>query len=705
MGLLAPLYIAGVLAVGLPILFHLIRRTPHGRQAFSSLMFLSPSPPRLTRRSRLTNILLLILRALAVTLLAIAFARPFFHWGAEMDVFQSRARRIALLVDTSASMKRPDLWSQAVKQVEQVLGDVSPSDEVGLFLFDRQVRPALTFSEWNETDPSRRAAVLRGRLAAAAPTWSPTKIGDALATVADLLGEREGATPVQDKTVRQIVLISDMQQGGRVEALQGHQWPANVLLQVRPVVPKQASNASVQWVKQTAEEAETSDGRVRVRVSNQPDSTREQFSLAWANDRGPVAGIEPVKVYVAPGRSQMVRVAWPKLGMPKVDRLVLTGDDCDFDNTLYVVPPRVESLRVVYVGDDAADDVKGLRYYLQSALADTPQRKVEMISRPAGEAITDADLLGARLVVVATALADAPVVRLRKFAESGGEVFCVLKDIAAARGASQLAGVEQLEAQEASGDFALVSRVDTSHPLFAPFADARFGDFTKIHFWKHRRIKLPEQPGLRVLAWFDGGDPFLFERMIGQGTVHVATSGWQPADSQLALSTKFVPLIDGLLRRRDEAVVEAQYSVYEPIALPQAMAGQGGQAARTLVSPDGRRIELATTATTFDTAEQPGIYKLNVNGQETPLAVNLSPDESRTAPLALEELERWGARIGTKPPSEDLAMRERHLRTIELENRQKMWRWMIVGVLGLLAAETALAGRLAHRALKEQVTT
>ena len=52
-----------------------------------------------------------------------------------------------------------------------------------------------------------------------------------------------------------------------------------------------------------------------------------------------------------------------------------------------------------------------------------------------------------------------------------------------------------------------------------------------------------------------------------------------------------------------------------------------------------------------------------------------------------------------------MALRERHLRTIELENRQKMWRWMIVGVLGLLAAETALAGRLAHRALKEQVTT
>ena len=62
MGFLAPLYIAGALAIGLPILFHLIRRAPHGRQEFSSLMFLSPSPPRLTRRSRLDQIVALAAR-------------------------------------------------------------------------------------------------------------------------------------------------------------------------------------------------------------------------------------------------------------------------------------------------------------------------------------------------------------------------------------------------------------------------------------------------------------------------------------------------------------------------------------------------------------------------------------------------------------------------------------------------------------------
>ena len=78
---------------------------------------------------------------------------------------------------------------------------------------------------------------------------------------------------------------------------------------------------------------------------------------------------------------------------------------------------------------------------------------------------------------------------------------------------------------------------------------------------------------------------------------------------------------------------------------------------------------------------------------------------SRTAPFAVEELENRGARIGTQPTVEQLAERERQARIFELENRQKLWRWLIVAVLGLLIAETALAGRLAHRTLQPQVST
>src|SRR5687767_1668455 len=56
MSFLAPLFLAGALAVALPILFHLIRKTTNEKTIFSSLMFLLPTPPKVTRRSRLDNI-------------------------------------------------------------------------------------------------------------------------------------------------------------------------------------------------------------------------------------------------------------------------------------------------------------------------------------------------------------------------------------------------------------------------------------------------------------------------------------------------------------------------------------------------------------------------------------------------------------------------------------------------------------------------
>ncbi len=50
----------------------------------------------------------------------------------------------------------------------------------------------------------------------------------------------------------------------------------------------------------------------------------------------------------------------------------------------------------------------------------------------------------------------------------------------------------------------------------------------------------------------------------------------------------------------------------------------------------------------------------------------------------------------------EAAAQQRQLKIAELENHQKLWRWMIVGVLGLLVVETAVAGRQARRAAAEQ---
>jgi len=42
-------------------------------------------------------------------------------------------------------------------------------------------------------------------------------------------------------------------------------------------------------------------------------------------------------------------------------------------------------------------------------------------------------------------------------------------------------------------------------------------------------------------------------------------------------------------------------------------------------------------------------------------------------------------------------MAERQLRDVELESQQRLWRWLLIGVLGLLALETLIGGWIGRR--------
>ena len=124
MSFLYPLFLIGALAVALPILFHLIRRSPRDRIPFSALRFLEPSSPRLTRKSRLEHLWLLLLRCLILLLLAAAFARPYLESALGTFDGETNPPRHFFLLDASASMKRGRAWEDALavlrRQLEQI---------------------------------------------------------------------------------------------------------------------------------------------------------------------------------------------------------------------------------------------------------------------------------------------------------------------------------------------------------------------------------------------------------------------------------------------------------------------------------------------------------------------------------------------------------------------------------------------------------
>jgi hypothetical protein len=706
MSFLTPLYLAGLAAIALPLVFHLIRRTPRGQTPFSSLMFLTPSPPRITRRSRLDQLLLLLLRAAALTLLAIAFARPFFREALQLGLDAQRGQRVAILVDASASMRRADLWRQAQERAAAVLKGLKATDRVALFTFDDGVRTLIDFDDPTEVDPRRLAALIQQRLAEVSPTWAAADLGHALTVAADRLDALDQGQKTESDIGRRIVLVSDMKQGARLDALQAYEWPATIELELQPVAPKNTANAGLHaagrgWEEENAF-ATKPDGQAkpegeptpivqeaqRVRVSNAADSTAEQFQLVWRDEQDRSLG-PSAKVYVPPGQSRIVSAPRPQSTQPL--RLVLQGDAHDFDNTLYVAPQARQELTVAYLGGDAADDPQGCRYYLERALLESPQRSIRLAAPRPDEPLSLPDEAPPSLVVVAGNLEESRLAELRNYLERGGRALYVTVE-APAPGLANLLGDSELTVEEAdAGDYALLGAIDFGHALFAPFADPRYSDFTKIHFWKHRRLSFsdakdahaPPPPERKIVASFDNGHPALVEQPVGRGRLYVVATSWRPVDSQLARSSKFVPLIWSLLGTSLDEAAAATY-VHQPLPLPPA-------AAQTPVvrKPDGATAALPADADAFRETDAPGVYTIG----DQKFIVQLDPSESNTSPRPAEEFEQYGVRLTGAQQRSAEAERQRHLRDVELESRQKVWQWLLAAALVVLIGETWLAGR------------
>lgn len=691
MSFLAPLFLLGVAAVAWPILFHLIRRTSRERVTFSSLMFLSPTPPRVTRRSRLENIFLLILRCLVLGLLAFGFARPFLRKPIVASPDAKTVRQLILLLDTSASMRRQNLWAAARAKAEEVLNKVSPADRVAVFAFDRQLRTLFSFEQWNTMAAGERVSLAIQRLGELSPGWSSTYLGQALTAAAETF---EDVPPEEGSAQRQIVVVSDLQEGSHLDGLQGFEWPRGVEVVIEQIKGKKTTNAGLQLVTDLEDSVPaTNELGPRIRISNAADSKREEFKVRWAG----ASESAPLDLYVPPGQSRTVS-APPLPATGTNHHLLLLGDDDEFDNTAYYVPPKAEEVRVLYLGSEAENDHVQPLYYLKRAFQTTRRQAVQLLLRRPDAALSTNEAAAVHLMIVADPLSEQPLQAAREFLAARKTVLVVMKNISITQTIAQLTGVAGVGAEEIAGErYTMFGEVKFDHPLFAPFADPRFSDFTKIHFWKHRRIAVDQIPGARVLARLDNGNPALIEASVGHGSLLVLCAGWQPADSQLALSSKFVPLLYSLLELSGSLKPQrSQFIVGDEISL----AATNRAPSITVRKPDGALVELAASSR-FSQTDLPGVYAITSVQPPLQVAVNLDPSESKTSPLAVEELERLGLPLKKEVPKQTSRQSEKkrqHLLATELENRQRLWRWFLLAAFGVVILETWIAALLTRRA-------
>ncbi|MBN2128621.1 MAG: BatA domain-containing protein, partial [Sedimentisphaerales bacterium] len=598
MSLLYPLFLAGIAAVTLPIVLHMIRRHTSRRVPFSTLMFLRTTAPRLKNRRRLEHVPLLMLRCLILCLLALAFARPFIPRPVAHDRVRV-GKRLVVLVDTSASMRRTGVRDRALSEARAAIQNVGPADRLCLMSFDRDTRTLVGFEQWASMDPAQRRSITLRQLSELSPGWGPTGLGRALISAAEAIEDDEvNETPRVDGQ-GQILLISDLQQGSDIEVLTSYEWPEHTKVIVRSISPRETTNASLQLMAGPGRLA-PADGNepVRIRVTNSADAAKERFQLGWA-DEGSTAN-----VYVPPGRSVVVSApARPALSTAR--RLVLADDDHDFDNTLYVAPSAPLPVNVLYLGDDDPNDPKDMLFYVRQAF-DIEGPLATRVSHQAGdEMLALEDIRTMHLIILADTVNGQSLPPLRGYLESGRTILLVMKSAELVTTLAGLAGVDALESQEADVDrYAMLAQIEFDHPLLASFSDPRFGDFTRIHFWKYRRIDPTDIPTAHVLVQFDSNDPAWFEVPVGRGTLFVWTSGWHPADSDLALSSKFAPLLYSALEYGGTLLDrQAQYAVGDTVPLPAGT--MSGVNDRRVRRPDGSVTDLDADDQVFAETDLP----------------------------------------------------------------------------------------------------
>lgn len=640
-------FLAAGLAVAIPIVIHLLFRQRSRTEPIGSLRFLKQIVKEHQRRRRVRQWLLLALRMVAIGLLVLLFARPYWNEAAR----RGRQQEIVLLVDRSASMQMQSagaqtLFAEALTKAREELRRIDENAIVHLALCDA------TAVEERGVEQLDRALVSN----------AATDLGLALGWAGDRLA-------ASDRGERQIVLYTDLQQSG-LPLGQVPPLPDGIELQIKELGGGIVRNASIESAEALHTELRP-DRQVVVRavVRNHGPAALRQLRLACelSGPTGPVTSESRVDL---PPQGRVVVELPFTLREDGVYRGVVHldwDDDLPVDNRRFLAFVARHPDRVLLVdGQEGRTAYANETYFLDTALRLTTDETEERLRAfepermvwEAGEGFPRLD--GFRVVVLANLrrLSDRDGERLRQYVEQGGRLLIFVGDQTTRATLEPLQSQQLLPGRIASRSTegpVRVDRWDETHPAFAPFRDPQQGDLRRITL--DRALVLEDlAEGARLLL-SSQGRILCAERSIGAGTcLYVGTSAdrdW----TDLPRTRLYVPLMRQLLAH-----------------LTDQLQGQ---------SP-------VSSQTVGNATAQPGIESVEGKWQVT----NLDPRESdprRLEPSALRQA--FGASSGA---GEDREREAAWAQVLPATRERAGEIWPVIGwiLFGVLAAELLLASRV-----------
>lgn len=670
MGFLAPWFLGGLAALGVPVFVHLLRKHVATPRPVSSLMFFERGTQSSARHRRLRYLLLFALRSALVLLVVLAFANPFV-WRASAG---GNGRLLLIVLDHSFSMRAGTRFADAKLEALQTLAGRPHGDSAQVIALGGEVDVL--------TQPISDDAQLRSALESVEASDGRADLGE-LGRVVRTIAQN-AHEPID------LDLFSDMQRSAMPANFADMTLPENVRLVLHPVAkgtaPPNWTVASVEAPAEVSDMKDPRQSRVEAVVEgfNTPEATRQVTLVV----NGKVTATKRVEV-PADGRAT---VDFARLdvqyGFNRCAVRIDGGDAFPADDASVFAVRRSDPERVLFV--HAAADSRSPVYF-SAALGAAARASLVMQSVTAEEA-TDLDPSRFAFVVLSDVMALPSIFEntLAQYVTKGGGVLIALGADADAHAQIPIwaSVVNAVHNYARGGDPATVGQVDFSHPALEQAQPGRDnGGWGEV---KVLAAAVVDPGKARVAARLGDGTPLLLDKQEGEGHVLLLTSGLGNLTNDLPLHPVFVEFVDRAARylSGSERLSGARL-VDSFVQLRSSAEPMGATTNVQVIDPDARRplsLNEARTAQTFR-LQRAGFYEIRfANGQDAVMAVNPDRRESDLTPMAEDVQQLWSGSSGNGA--------ERAAAPVTAEaksHRVSLWWYAILLVLIAAVAETVLA--------------
>ncbi len=536
---LNPSLLFGTAAAALPIIIHFLSRRRVQRMPFSDLRFLDEVQSRQARSLGIRRWLLLLLRVLAILLVALAAAGP--RYGGVGNA--SGDRSVLFVIDTSASMgtqmEQGTRLEAALVACEEMIRALPGGAAVQIITAGARTAPL--FGDWL---PAGAGAV--GGLSLVQPTDGPWDFAAVMREAARVVARAPG-TPVE------VVVLSDLQVSGHDMKLEPAAARLNDAGATRFLVRKVGDEVpgggilSVELPARAVRPGENITFTARVL----PEYDEQVFSLEI--DGRPVA-----EAVTGRGGEGPVGVEFPVTvppvglhrGVVRKESDAFAGDD---SRPFILGVPDAVSVLLVHGADRPTDVVAGRGgwRYLAQALAPGDGPSAFRVKPVVGADLTTGDISASDLVVFVNPepLGRRALEGLLAWLDQGGAALFLLGDPTLSGYLSRtiLPGLglpSPVEFQSIGGAGQHVRVIDSTHPIFAGLDPEAVRTFEEVS-WR-RWFRLVEGDGT-VLLTLTGEDPVLIEGSRGEGKFAVLPFDLLPQGSDLAASPMALPFFQRLV--------------------------------------------------------------------------------------------------------------------------------------------------------------